>query len=99
MGSEKADYENLIERLRNHGSCFMYGADFSDTCVEAANAIETLLTERNTLHAHVVTNWLGSCYCSNCKGNIDYTSSYCNWCGAKLDEPEEREQNGGKQWN
>lgn len=43
------------------------------------------------VHGHCVINWLGDCHCSNCNGYIDYTSKYCNWCGAKLDESEERE--------
>lgn len=85
MGSKEINYKELIGKLH-------YARQYTNDVIGVAiNAIETLLTERNTLHAHVVTNWLGSCYCSNCKGNIDYTSSYCNWCGAKLDEPEERE--------
>lgn len=56
-------------------------------------AIETLLAERGSevAHAHCVINWLGDCHCSNCGESIDCTSNYCNRCGAKLDEPEQRE--------
>ena len=87
------DYKELIERLRDHGGHFaMYGADFSDTCTDAAAAIETLLKEREgRKHAHVVVNWLGNCRCSACGTNIDCTSKFCCWCGAALDGPEERE--------
>lgn len=42
-------------------------------------------------HAHVVSNWLGDSHCSNCGESIESTSNYCNWCGAKLDEPEQCE--------
>lgn len=43
-------------------------------------------------HAHVVVNWLGDCHCSSCGESIDSTSRYCNWCGAILDEPEQKEE-------
>ena len=44
------------------------------------------------IHAHVVVNWLGDFHCSNCGESIDCTSNYCNWCGAILDEPEQKEE-------
>ena len=43
------------------------------------------------VHAHVVVSWLGDCHCSGCEESIDSTSRYCNWCGAILDEPEQKE--------
>lgn len=43
------------------------------------------------VHAHIIVNWLGDCRCSNCEKSIDATSNYCNWCGVKLDEPEQCE--------
>lgn len=59
---------------------------------EAAAEIKTLLEERKEqVHAHVVSNWLGDCHCSNCGKIIDCTSNFCNWCGARLDEPEQCE--------
>lgn len=45
----------------------------------------------NFVHAHIVVNWLGDCHCSNCGENIDSTSDFCNHCGARLDEPETKE--------
>lgn len=43
------------------------------------------------VHAHFVINSDGDCHCSNCETYIDSTSKYCNYCGAKLDEPDEKE--------
>lgn len=85
------DYEKLIElieQLRDENNC-----DVLDYIDDAATAIETLLAEREAAvaHAHCVTNWLGDCHCSNCGESIDATSSFCNRCGAKLDEPEQCE--------
>lgn len=42
-------------------------------------------------HAHVVVNWLGDCHCSSCGENVDCTRPFCAGCGARLDEPEQRE--------
>lgn len=43
------DYKELISRLRKHGSSFFYGAEFSDACIDAANAIEKLIGEREKM--------------------------------------------------
>lgn len=44
------------------------------------------------IHAHAITDWLGDSKCSNCGSrNVDVTEPYCQHCGARLDEPEERE--------
>lgn len=93
MNRDNDGYKELIRQLRSEAGAIRAGKanGWVVGFEQAANAIETLMRERNTLHAHTVTDWLGDCNCSNCKRNIDYTSSYCNWCGAKLDEPEERE--------
>lgn len=80
------DYKELIKELRRYEHLIPWDK-------KAADAIEALLAEQKAavVHAHVVVNWLGDCRCSNCNENIDSTSNYCNWCGAKLDEPEQRE--------
>lgn len=44
------------------------------------------------VHAHIVVNWLGDCHCSNCGESADCTKRYCASCGARLDEPEMREE-------
>lgn len=57
------------------------------------------LTEENkvemkpVIRAHAIIDWLGNTKCSNC-GNIDInvTEPYCQHCGARLDEPEERKE-------
>lgn len=44
-------------------------------------------------HAHVIVDWLGNCTCSGCKcRGVDSSMPYCANCGARLDEPEEREE-------
>lgn len=43
------------------------------------------------IHAHIVVNWLGDCRCSYCETLVDCTEPFCQHCGAKLDEPEEKE--------
>lgn len=44
------------------------------------------------IHAHVISNWLGDCRCSNCgDSEINCTKNYCHNCGARFDEPEEHE--------
>lgn len=89
------NYKEIIKELR--GYSYWLGQSGPESheihpkiCGEAATAIEKLLSEREGVHAHAVVNWLGDCHCSNCGKSIDCTSNYCNWCGAKLDEPEQR---------
>lgn len=43
------------------------------------------------IHAHIVVNWLGDCRCSYCETLVDCTEPFCQHCGARLDEPEEQE--------
>lgn len=43
------------------------------------------------VHAHIVVNWLGDCRCSVCETLVDCTEPFCQHCGARLDEPEEKE--------
>ncbi len=43
------------------------------------------------IHAHIVVNWLGDCRCSYCETLVDCMEPFCQHCGARLDEPEERE--------
>lgn len=43
------------------------------------------------IHAHIVVNWLGDCRCSYCETLVDCTEPFCQHCGARLDEPEEKE--------
>lgn len=38
-------------------------------------------------HAHIVTDWLGDCHCSNCGEDADCTKPFCASCGARFDEP------------
>ena len=43
------------------------------------------------IHAHIVVNWLGDCRCSYCETLVDCTEPFCQHCGARFDEPEEKE--------
>lgn len=43
------------------------------------------------IHAHIVVNWLGDCRCSYCETLVDCTEPFCQHCGARLDEPVEKE--------
>lgn len=46
---------------------------------------------REERHAHIVTDWLGDCHCSNCGEDADCTKPFCASCGARFDEPEVKE--------
>lgn len=78
------------------GRGYVYGSDR-----EAYDAWQEILDSISAIHAaevapvvhgHVIVNWLGDCHCSGCGKSIDSTSRYCNWCGAILDEPEQKEE-------
>lgn len=56
-----------------------FTADFISGYVGAAGQEEH--------HAHIVTDWLGDCHCSNCGENADCTKLFCAFCGARFDEP------------
>lgn len=45
------------------------------------------VTGREERHAHIVTDWLGDCHCSNCGEDADCTKPFCASCGARFDEP------------
>lgn len=67
-------------------------SDLMELILDAAdNCVTTQSVDEKVVHAHVVVDWLGDSHCSNCGQSIDCTSNYCMHCGAKLDEPEQRE--------
>lgn len=74
------DYRNYIIETENY---VLMKKELYDKIKDAKPAI----------HAHAIVDWLGNYKCSNC-GNIDLniTEPYCQHCGARLDEPEERKE-------
>lgn len=56
------------------------------------SVISSCKTVDQTKHAHVIVNFDGDTKCSECgQAHIDSAMPYCASCGARLDEPEERE--------
>lgn len=87
--------ETLIRELRriaadkNH--CCL-GCGYEHNCSSRGCAIIREALARlgdGALRAHAVINWLGDARCSNCGQDVYVDGSYCRFCGATLDEPEE----------
>ena len=55
------------------------------------NVLRIIESRPEPIHAHIVVNWLGDCQCSYCETLVDCTEPFCQHCGARLDEPEEKE--------
>ena len=58
---------------------------------QCENAKVIIESRPEPTHAHLVVNWLGDCRCSYCETFVDCTEPFCQHCGARLDEPEEKE--------
>lgn len=72
------------------------GVDKDSWFVSAICDVQDMVNECKTVdtvkHAHVIVNFDGDTKCSECGcKHIDSAMPYCANCGARLDEPTERE--------
>ena len=81
---------NISEHLQQEGT--VVSGPMHKFYEHFIDVVKNQTTVEPVKHAHVIVDWLGNCTCFGCGyRGVDSSMPYCANCGARLDEPEERE--------